>query len=644
MPTTKTAGAAKTGARAGQTGRKTGTGTRAAKTAPPVPAAVPAKKPEEEKTAAGDLAEENILPELAGAHAGRQPEETGGALTGEAVTKSETEGSEPSRGQSGGSEQQAAGLALQSTGPETSQAAPAPRKRGRPRKHLPPAEGTGAESAEVKTEAGAGTVRKKPKAAKRDSQDQRLVFGPLTEKQQLFMAARAKYVGYGGARGGGKSFSARYKAVGMCMTYPGIRILMVRAHYPELEENLINPILRWVPQGLRSYNGAKHKLTFVNGSEIKFGHWDGQAAEDEYQGTEWDVIFIDEATQISERAFNYLCTTVRGVNDFPKRVYITCNPGGVGHNWVKRLFITRDYRMDNEDPALNENPADYYFIAAQVKDNPYLMEANPDYVRQLAGLPEEIRNAHLYGDWDSLGGSYFKNFSQLKHCFRPFPIPKHWPMYRSLDYGLDMFALGFWAVDTDGRCWLFRYFESPNLVVKDAARQALEHTLPDENILCSYAPPDMWNRSKDSGKTVAEIFAQTGLPLVKADNNRVQGHLIVRNMLQDIPLKDPFVQGLFPKGEAPDSLPGLMIFDTADCRHVAEDLRDIQADSVNPNDCAKQPHDVTHSVDMVRYFCISRVAPAEEPEPSPEADEDERDEDYESFLCGGSPDDGYMAY
>lgn len=477
-----------------------------------------------------------------------------------------------------------------------------------------------------------------------------LVFGALTDKQTQFMQASTKYVGYGGARGGGKSFAARYKAVGLAVSYPGIRILMVRAHYNELEENLINPIRRWMPTAMYSYNGSSHLLTIYNGdgqpnSEIKFGHWDSVAAENEYQGIEYDVIFIDEATQFSERTFKYLASCLRGVNpDFPRRMYLTCNPGGVGHRWVKRLFIDRDFHVDEEDPRANENPEDYSFIFAKVTDNPYLMEASPGYVQQLASLPPELKAAHLDGDWNSLSGSYFKNFSETKHVFREFAIPKHWPLYTSMDYGLDMFAFCWWAVDTDGRCWLFRYFEEKNLVVKDAAHAALAHTLPDENITITYGPPDMWNRTKDTGKTVAELFAQYRLPLVKSDNNRQQGHLVVRNMLQDIPLKDPDVRALYPEGTAPDRLPALMIFDC--CKPVIEDLRDIQADEKNPNDCAKQPHDVTHSVDAVRYFCVSRVTPAEAPT---EIDEDFYEEDdaetgMEAYMCGGEITEAYVAY
>lgn len=472
----------------------------------------------------------------------------------------------------------------------------------------------------------------------------KLIFGPLTEKQQLFMQAETKYVGYGGARGGGKSHAARYKAVGMAMKFEGIRILMVRAHYNELEENLINPIRRWVPTSMYSYNGSSHLMKFFNGSEIKFGHWDSVAAENEYQGIQYDVIFIDEATQFSERTFKYLSTCMRGVNpDFPRRMYLTCNPGGVGHRWVKRLFIDRDFKTNEDDPRANENPDDYSFIFAKVSDNPYLMEASPGYVQQLASLPPELRAAHLDGDWDSLSGSYFKNFSETKHVCREFPIPKSWPLYRSFDYGLDMFSLGYWAVDTDGRCWLYRYFEQDNLIVKDAAQAALENTLPDEDIIVTYAPPDMWNRSKDNGKTVAELFAQYKVPIVRSDNNRQQGHLVVRNMLHNIPLNDPYVISMFPPNKAPKKMPGLMIFDV--CKPVIEDLRDIQADEKNPNDCAKQPHDVTHSVDMVRYFCVSRVSPAEQQTEAPDPyEEEDKLENMEEFMCGGEITDQYMSF
>jgi phage terminase large subunit len=114
-------------------------------------------------------------------------------------------------------------------------------------------------------------------------------------------------------------------------------------------------------------------------------------------------------------------------------------------------------------------------------------------------------------------------------------------------------------------------------------------------------------------------------------------------MLHNIPLNDPYVISMFPPGKAPKKMPGLMIFET--CKPVIEDMRDIQADEKNPNDCAKQPHDVTHSVDMVRYFCVSRVTPAEQKQEEIELyDEDDKNEDMEAYMCGGEITEEYMNF
>ena len=244
-----------------------------------------------------------------------------------------------------------------------------------------------------------------------------------------------------------------------------------------------------VPREAASYNATTHLMTFHNGSTIKFGHWAGDASEDEYNGLEYDWIFIDEATQFSERAFNFLGGCLRGVNEFPKRMYLTCNPGGVGHRWVKRLFIDRDFKLNSDNPEENENPDDYSFIPATVEDNYHLMASSPGYVRMLANMPEDKRKAYRYGDWNAIGGNYFPEFSVATHVVKPFKIPDHWQRYRSFDYGLDMFACYWWAVDEDGRSWCYREFTHKGLIVKEAADKIHELTLPGEHIAATYAPP-----------------------------------------------------------------------------------------------------------------------------------------------------------
>lgn len=454
--------------------------------------------------------------------------------------------------------------------------------------------------------------------------------GTLNPKQERFYNSTAKYVAYGGARGGGKTHAVRVKAISGALFYPGIRILIIRRTYSELQHNHIEPILKMIPQPqVGVYNIQLHQIYFTNGSTIIFGHFNSyNSAFQEYQGQEYDWIFIDEATQFTEQEFRLLGGCLRGVNEFPKRMYLTCNPGGVGHRWVKRLFVDRDFKTDCENPEENEDPSDYEFIQATVDDNTALMksEGGRDYLKQLSQLPENIRAAHRYGDWEGLSGNYFPEFSEGKHTCDAFHIPRWWRRYRALDYGLDMLACYWFAVDETGRAWCYRELKQKDLVVSDAARMILENTGLNEHIDITFAPPDLWSRTKDSGKSMAELFMTNGVPLVKASNNRVQGWLQMKEFLKD----------------SPDGKPGIMFF--RNCKGIIEDIQAIQADEKNPNDCAKEPHDVTHSNDAIRYFCVSRSLPGEPEKAVAVEPDDEPAEDYENTMTGGAATAGYIGY
>ena len=306
--------------------------------------------------------------------------------------------------------------------------------------------------------------------------------GEANPKQKLFFASRKLYTGYGGAKGGGKTWAVRTKALLGAYNYPGIRILIMRRTYPELQSNHIEPMLKMAEPELASYNGSLHSLYFVNGSLIHFGHWAGEASELEYNGQEYDWVFLDEATQFTWRAFQFLGGLLRGVNGFPKRMYVTCNPGGVGHRWVKRLFIDRDFITGRENPEENVNPEDYVFIPATVEDNTALLKSSPGYLRMLSAMPENLRRAYRYGDWDSLGGNYFPELSEAAHVTEPFKIPAEWKRYRAFDYGLDMFACGWFAVDETGRSWMYREYSKSGLIVQDAARAMLAAGIP--TVIC----------------------------------------------------------------------------------------------------------------------------------------------------------------
>lgn len=447
---------------------------------------------------------------------------------------------------------------------------------------------------------------------------------PNSEPQREFFASRCKYTAYGGARGGGKTWASSRKAIGGALRWPGIKILMIRREYDDMRNSLIEPMLAILPQEIATYNGTLNIIYFVNGSTIKFGNMPGYGAAvaGKYQGQEYDWIFMEEATQFTEQEFRGLGACLRGVNKIPKRFYLTCNPGGVGHHWVKRLFVSREFRD-------GENPADYCFIKATVEDNKDLMESSPDYVQALDLLPEDIRNAHRYGDWDALAGTYFSEFRPELHTCKSFRIPDEWPRYRAFDYGLDMFACLWIAVDFSGRCYVYREYCESDLVVSDAARVMRACTPPEERVSFTIAPPDMWNRQKDSGKNMAELFMQNGIGLLKASNSRIQGWLALKELMK---LRK-------------DGKPGLIIF--SDCKSLIEFLPALQHDTKNPSDCAKEPHEITHAPDALRYFAVMRTMPAIKNAvitPEDDFDDGRGASDYDSVMCGGEPQESYMFF
>lgn len=446
---------------------------------------------------------------------------------------------------------------------------------------------------------------------------------PNSKPQREFFASRAKYTCYGGARGGGKTWCVRAKVVGGALAYPGIKILVIRRAYEDSKPTIIEPIRQMVPQELATYNETQHQMFFANGSQIKFGNMPGYGAAvaGKYQGQEYDWIFMDEATQFTESEFRGIAACLRGVNKIPKRFYLTCNPGGIGHAWVKRLFIERRFKD-------GENPRDYKFIKATVEDNVDLMETQPDYLAALELLPEDIRRAHRYGDWDALAGTYFSEFREALHVCAPFEIPPSWPKYRAFDYGLDMFACLWVAVDETGRCYVYREFAEPDLVVSAAAEAMQACTPMSEKIEYTIAPPDMWNRQKDTGKNMAELYMQAGIGIVRASNSRVQGWMALKEMLK----------------LRPDGKPGLIIFEN--CKGLREFLPLLQHDETNPSDVAKQPHDITHIPDALRYFAVMRTLPAKVLRA--ELPDDDLPEQhvtaYDAAMCGGLPTDSYINY
>jgi phage terminase large subunit len=408
-----------------------------------------------------------------------------------------------------------------------------------------------------------------------------LDIGTPYPKQIEFFKARTKYIAYGGARGGGKSWAARTKAILLACRYNGIQILLLRRTLPELKENHVIPLQKKL-HGIAKYKEQDKVFIFPNGSRVVLGYCQAESDVLQYQGQAYDVIFMEEATQFSEFQFQTLTESNRSSGQmsepFNPRMYFTCNPGGIGHSWVKRLFIDRLYRN-------KEREEDYTFIKSLVYENKFLMDNSPDYVRTLENLPEERKKAMLYGDWDVFEGQYFGEFNRDIHVIEPFIIPAHWRRYFTMDYGLDMLAAYRIAVDEHNRSYCYEEIYKDGLIISEAAKLIKENK---DEVRHYFAPPDLWNRRQETGKSVADIFREHGVKLIKASNDRVDGWLNFKEQLK--PYEDE--QGIV--------ISNFRIF--KNCTNLIRSIPLLQYDDKNPNDVATEPHEITHAPDAIRYY------------------------------------------
>lgn len=443
-----------------------------------------------------------------------------------------------------------------------------------------------------------------------------LYIGEPNEKQKLALKAKTKYVGYGGARGGGKSWFVRTKAKLLALKFPGIKILIIRRTYPELINNHINILVSEL-NGIARYNKSEKVFTFLNGSIIKMGYCSGDQDLLQYQGSEWDVIFFDEATNLSEYQMKTIIACLRGVNDFPKRVYFTCNPGGQGHQYIKRIFIDKRY----ED---GERAEDYTFVQALVGDNIKLMETQPDYIRQLEALPPKIKEAWLNGSWDVYEGQYFEEFvdrpehyldRQWTHVIEPFDIPSSWTIHRSFDWGYRRpWSLGWWALDHDGVAYRILEFYgctktpnegrkwTPNKVFSEIHRIECEHPWLKGKNIQGVADPAIWNT--EYGESIAETAAKNMVYFSKGDHERIPGWMQMHYRMA-------FDENGYP-----------MMYVFKNCKDFIRTIPTLMYDEHEVEDIDTDGED--HIADETRYFFMSRpIAPRMTPK---------RDEYYDSPL------------
>lgn len=410
-----------------------------------------------------------------------------------------------------------------------------------------------------------------------------LISGVPNEKQKEFFASRTKYTAYGGARGGGKSWALRRKLVAMCLRYRGLHCLLVRRSLAELKSNHVIPFLREYGC-LISFSSGDMCLCFSNGSRIDLGYCASDRDVLRYQGQEYDIIAIDEATQLSEYRFSIFKACLRGANEFPHRMYLTCNPGGIGHSWVKRLFIDRNYRQ-------GESAEDYTFISALVYDNKVLSELDPDYIKALESLPPKMRDAWLYGRWDVFEGQFFPEFDPDIHVCKSSDLPCGLKYFAAMDYGFDMLAALLLGVDGNGNVYVVNECCISGLTLSEASYRVAQ-LCRGYRVEFISSSPDLWNRRQDSGKSGFEIMQSThGMPpMCPADDRRIQGWRVVREYLTSC-----------------TGAPHLRICE--ECGELIRCLPALLYDKIRAEDASNTPHDITHAPEALRYALMSRLIP-----------------------------------
>ena len=366
-------------------------------------------------------------------------------------------------------------------------------------------------------------------------------------KQYLFLLAKRRHVAFGGARGGGKSWVVDIKAVLLANRYgapdkysDGIKICIIRRTLKDLTKNHLTQLKKLIGTNAK-YNQNDKLFTFKNGATIQLAYCDCDADADHFQGIEYDIIFIEEATQLLPEWLKIIVTSCRGVNNFPHRVYYTCNPGGPGHQYIKRLFVDKKYNSD-------ENAEDYEFIQSLVSDNTVLMKYSPEYVNFLNNLPPKLRKAWRDGDWNIFEGQYFEEFRddpehykdrKWTHVIDPFKPKSYWPIYRSFDWGYRKpFSCGWYTIDEDGV--IYRILElygcqkaggesipdmgvkwSDDRIFSTIKRIENEHPWLAGKEIQGVADASIWDG--EEGKSTADTAEKHGVYFEKAQKKRIPG-------------------------------------------------------------------------------------------------------------------------
>ena len=348
----------------------------------------------------------------------------------------------------------------------------------------------------------------------------------------------------------------------------------------------------------------RHKVT---GSEVLFRGYRTEDQQKRFKSlNEVTAVWYEEAEKITFEQFKALRMQLRGGNAEDRQLFLSLNPINEDGFINQEFFLKTPHkvfeRFEDGRPKVFEHrmeteidgrkvAVDSLVIVTTYKDNPYLTDEQRAEIEALKQYDEDMYKMLALGMFVKPQGAFFKEFQQGVHTCEPFIIPEHWRRYRTMDYGLDMLACYWVAVNDSGKSFIYKELYESDLVISDAATKIKEMT--NEKIQATFAPPDLWNRRQETGRSAAEIFYINGVQLYKANNDREQGWLDLKEHLK--PYKDE--QGIMTAN--------LVVFDT--CTNLIRTMPQLMRDKNNPNDVdGKTNHELTHAPDAIRYYVTGR--------------------------------------
>lgn len=405
-----------------------------------------------------------------------------------------------------------------------------------------------------------------------------------TVKQTLFHKTKALHKLFWGAAGGGKTDALLAESLMLCMKYPWIKGLFVRRTYWEIEETINERLPKMLQdeEGKPAGYHIRKNVLYFNGGQIVLWYWQDDRRNDRYFGTEYDFIAVDELTRTIYKKSDLQKLLARNRTSkahlhamwFVPYFMAGTNPGGLGHNYVKEVFI-------DGKPWTKFKKSDFVFVPSRLEDNPHLLKADPNYERRLESISDEnLRKALRYGEWNVFEGQFFPEYMETMHC-----VPFFQTTYKitktvlCLDYGYRKpSAVYLLRRDSEGIIWI-----THELYVTEHTYGALGEAIKSkyENFNPEYiiADPAIFAKNGWDNSGAEIIQAKSWLRVFPANNSRQMGWNLVKTLLINDRIK---IQN--------------------NCNNLKTEFWAAVYDSKSDNDLDSNQPD--HALDSVRYGCM----------------------------------------